>query len=172
MRWLVVSLLLSAVLYFSFWSRFIAQPADAPNEEKVSRVVIPKRIQPDPVAPQPQDDPLRKSMEDSRAALKNKGQLKTELAENPHGTPPALIRAGLVLGEIAELEAQYPERKEEFTRYYRECFESSETITVTRVQCLKRYIRSAKLDGTQRESVVARLPDPVQRLYKRSEAMQ
>ena len=170
MRWLVVSLFLSVLLYFGFRGRFIAQPTDASIEEKVGRAVIPKSIPSETAAPQ--QEALRKSMENSRAILKDKGQLATELAENPHRTPPAIIKAGLALGEIAEQEGRLPEQKEDFIRYYRECFESPETIAVSRVQCLKRYIRSARLDEPQREWVLAQLPNHVQRLYKRSEAMQ
>lgn len=170
MRWLVVSLLVLAALIFSFRGRYIAQPTDVPNEEKIGVVVLPAQTAAEVSAPK--DETMKKSLEISKAVLKDKSQLKDELAANPHATPPAVMKAGLVLGEIAEMEARYPERKEEFIRYYRECFESSETITVTRVQCLKRYIRSAKLDESQKDSLLARLPAPVRRLHSRSETPQ
>lgn len=170
MRWLIALFFLALVLTFSFRARTTTPATDAPQAEKVEVVVIPTQAA--AKSPMPPVETMMKSLEISKEILREKGQLTSELEANPHATPPAVMKAGLVLGEIAEMEARYPERKDEFVRYYKECFENSETITITRVQCFKRYVRSTNLDESRTASMLAGLPSSVQRLYRRSEAMQ
>lgn len=173
MRWLWIGILAflvagSAYLWFFAEKKAPLQPKDVISqiEEKAhegidSRPVV---LEAKPL------EAVEQKLEATKTLLKEKTTARAEVQQNPHGTPEALMAAGAALGEIGELESQHPERKAEFLRYYKDCYENEETMTVTRVQCLKRYVKSAKLSGSETESVLGNLPRPVQSLYRKSEA--
>ncbi len=116
-------------------------------------------------------DELTMELKESRMLLKQKSKMREELLKNPHGTPETIMKAGEALGRIEELEVKYPNRKDEFRSYYHECFNSNETMSVTRVQCLRRFIRIADLNEKETARLVAGLPNSVQRLYRRSNSI-
>ncbi len=113
-------------------------------------------------------DEISQRLEEGRVLLRQKGKMRAELIQNPHGTPPSIMQAAEFLGQIEEWEGQFPERKKEFQSYYQECFRDEETMSVTRVQCLKRYVRIAELKENDASRLLSELPSSVQRLYKRA----
>lgn len=180
-RWLIAAVIIVLGLIFGIQYRMQSDALKIPNESVINPVVSDSEAKPEEKSPfdshlaDEGPDPeiiIEKKLEASKPILQEKELLKRELAIDPHGTPAALMQAGQALGEISELEAKYPERKEEFVRYYKECFESEKTMTVTRVQCLRRYFKSAGVPETEVQSVIAGLPAPVQRLYKKTQSVE
>lgn len=167
MRWLVLTFLIILTILLSSRRQFITEPTEDIRRESVAGDVtpLPKPLQRSETT---QNAELDRKLKESKPFLRDKSQVTDELAQNPHSTPPAIMTAALTLGEIAELEALHPESREEFLLFYKNCYESTETITVTRVQCLKRYLRSAQLDKSKSDSIIATLPTLEQRLYRKS----
>lgn len=116
-------------------------------------------------------DEVQTKLKESHTALQAKASARAEVEASVHGTPNAVMNAGATLGNIAELEAEHPERKDEFIKFYQDCYASDETITVTRVQCLKRYVKAENLSQESREEILIALPLAVQKLYRRSEGI-
>ncbi|RZA27121.1 MAG: hypothetical protein EOP10_01330 [Proteobacteria bacterium] len=164
MRWAISSLLLIGI--FIFISQNKVQKLAA---QKTEPTALPTTLKtPDDGSPEAVVSEITKELEASKPLLKVKDEVRTEIAKDPHGTSSALMKAGEAVGTVADLEAEHPERKAEFQAYYKECFESSEMATVTRVQCLRRYVSSTNLSRDQTDKLLESLPDPVQSLYRRA----
>lgn len=93
---------------------------------------------------------------------------RSRIEKDPHGTPIEIMAAGEKLGEIAEIEERYPERREEVLALYKKCYLDQDVLTVTRVQCLKRYKKSLGLSEKDTGEILDHLPLAVQKLYKKS----
>ncbi|RYZ67805.1 MAG: hypothetical protein EOP09_10445 [Proteobacteria bacterium] len=164
MRWAIASILLMSILIFI--SQHKVQKMAAHRTEPTA---LPTTVKtPDEGSPEAKVAEITKELEDSKPLLKVKDEVRAEIAENPHSTSSALMKAGETVGQVAELEAAHPERKAEFQAYYKECFESSEMATVTRVQCLRRYVSSTRLTSEGVDKILESLPRPVQTLYRRA----
>jgi hypothetical protein len=87
-------------------------------------------------------------------------------SEDVHETPKVTLDAAKRLGEIAELEAAHPEEAESFRDFYLECARDESTMTVTRAQCLDRYIKAAKLDAAAQKQFLADYPEEIVRLVE------
>ncbi|RZA16425.1 MAG: hypothetical protein EOP10_24590 [Proteobacteria bacterium] len=166
MRWVIASVLMISILIFISQNKVQKMAA-----QKAEPTALPTTLKtPDDGTPEAKVAEITKELEESKPLLKVKEDVRAEVAKDPHGTSSALMKAGETVGQVAELEAAHPERKAEFQAYYKECFESSEMATVTRVQCFRRYVSSRQLSREETDKILESLPRPVQSLYRRAAA--
>jgi hypothetical protein len=86
---------------------------------------------------------------------------------NPHITPQSIQEGGRLIGEVSAQEVRYPQHKYQIQEFYLNCAEDETTITVLRVQCLLRYVRSRQLSTQETRSLLAGMPGSVRNLYVR-----
>jgi hypothetical protein len=131
-----------------------AESADAGPEESVS---------------EPSEDVasrIKKNLAGARKLLQQKAAIEKMKSEEVHDTPKVTLDAARRLGEIAELEAAHPEQAESFRDFYLECARDESTMTVTRAQCLDKYIKAAKLDAAAQKQFLAEFPEEIVRLVE------
>lgn len=80
-------------------------------------------------------------------SLPTKKDLQKLKDDEAHGTPPALISAGVELGKIAEAVANEPALEVEAITLYRECAASPQHPDSVRALCFSNYKRLAKKTG-------------------------
>ncbi|MGE3262579.1 MAG: hypothetical protein AB7K68_12430 [Bacteriovoracia bacterium] len=80
-------------------------------------------------------------------ALPNKNDLQRLREAETHGTPPALIAAGIQLGKIAEAVANEPALEAEGITLYRECAASPQHPDSVRALCYSNYKRLSEKAG-------------------------
>ncbi|MGZ3695970.1 MAG: hypothetical protein ACXWQO_17945 [Bdellovibrionota bacterium] len=80
-------------------------------------------------------------------SLPTKQDLRKLRDDEAHGTPPALISAGVELGKIAEAVSNEPELELEAVTLYRECAVSPQHPDSIRALCFSNYKRLAKKTG-------------------------
>lgn len=161
---------------------FIPEKKPAPEEkfpEKITKHQEQLIIQPPPShaqEPQAKSDPVKnerstpdhlsESLQAAKLALAVKDKIAALSARQLHHTPQLLIQAASRLGQVIELEAKYPERKQEFREFYGDCSYDEAIPTVTRAQCLKLYI--SQISGTEKDQqrILDELPPAVVHLYQ------
>ncbi|MCX6128720.1 MAG: hypothetical protein NTX25_06600 [Proteobacteria bacterium] len=109
---------------------------------------------------------LRAELLQARHDIQNSAELEKASAEDVHHAPELILAAATKLAEVMELEATYPQQKAEFLNFYAECADDASVITVTRAQCLKRYMDSLNPDEAQKQQVLKDLPVSVVHLYQ------
>jgi hypothetical protein len=109
---------------------------------------------------------IKKNLAGARKLLQQKAAIEKSKSEDVHHTPKVTVDAARRLGEIAELEAEHPEQAESFREFYLECARDDSTMTVTRAQCLDRYIKAAKLDAVAQKQFLAEFPEEIVRLVE------
>jgi hypothetical protein len=109
---------------------------------------------------------IKKNLAGARKLLQQKAVIEQSKSEDVHHTPKVTVDAARRLGEIAELEAQHPEQAETFREFYLECARDESTMTVTRAQCLDKYIKAAKLDAAAQKQFLAEFPEEIVRLVE------
>jgi hypothetical protein len=80
-------------------------------------------------------------------ALPTKKDLQKLKDEEAHGTPPALISAGVELGKIAGAVANEPALESEAVTLYRECASSPQHPDSVRALCFSNYKHLAEKTG-------------------------
>jgi hypothetical protein len=168
MRGFFISLTLITLGFFSF-----GQENGNPGPDKLPAKVLPRpSVSPlrgfSQAKAMTMAKPMTQKLEESKRLLATKEKVRTEVAQDPHGTSSTLMTAAETVGHVAELEAANPEKKGEFQSYYKSCYESSDVGTVTRVQCLRRYEKNVELGVEEIASILDNLPRPVQNLYRRA----
>ncbi len=103
---------------------------------------------------------------EARQAFRKKDEVRNEASQDPHQTPPTIINAAEVLGNIFSLEKQNPAYKPEFQAFYLDCSKDAEVPTVTRVQCLVNYANSKTLTADEEEKLLSEVDPTVKQLYK------
>lgn len=109
---------------------------------------------------------IKKNLAGARKLLQQKAAIEKAKSEDVHHTPKVTVDAARRLGEIAELEAAHPEQAESFREFYLECARDESTMTVTRAQCLDKYIKAAKLDAAAQKQFLADFPEEIVRLVE------
>ncbi|HET9236857.1 MAG TPA: hypothetical protein VFO10_06380 [Oligoflexus sp.] len=137
-----------------------ALPTETANSMPDDAVSVP----PDAVA-----STIKKNLAGAKKLLQQKAAIEKSKSEDVHHTPKVTVDAARRLGEIAELEAQHPEQAETFREFYLECARDDSTMTVTRAQCLDRYIKAAKLDAAAQKQFLAEFPEEIVRLVEASQ---
>ena len=102
----------------------------------------------------------------ARETVRLKDKVAGEAGVDAHATPNTILRSAEVLGALISLEQSHPEAKAEFQAFYQECAKDSEVITVTRVQCLEKYIISKELSPDQTKALLATTDPLVAKLYR------
>jgi hypothetical protein len=109
---------------------------------------------------------IKQNLAGARKILQQKSAIEKARPEDVHHTPKATLDAARRLGEIAELEAQHPEQAESFREFYLECARDEDTITVTRAQCLDKYMKASKLNAAEQKLFLSDYPDEIVRLVE------
>jgi hypothetical protein len=109
---------------------------------------------------------IKKNLAGARKLLQQKAVIEQSKSEDVHHTPKVTVDAARRLGEIAELEAQHPEQADTFREFYLECARDESTMTVTRAQCLDKYMKAAKLDAAAQKQFLAEFPEEIVRLVE------
>lgn len=132
-------------------------------------------VEPDPKKPQPVDQlpdsggdshtAVMGALMEARQSFRQKEEMRAEATADPHSTPPSIIKSAEKLGQIITLEQTHPEYKPEFQAFYLECSKDSLVITVTRVQCLEKYIQSKKPSADEEKALLAEVDPLVKKLY-------
>ncbi|MBC7532120.1 MAG: hypothetical protein H7318_11110 [Oligoflexus sp.] len=133
-------------------------------------------VEPDPKKSLPLDQPPHGSAADShtdvmaalveaRQSFRQKDAMRAEASADPHTTPNSIVKSAEKLGQIITLEQIHPEFKPEFQALYLECSKDSEVLTVTRVQCLEKYIQSKKPSADAENALLAEVDPVVKKLY-------
>lgn len=102
---------------------------------------------------------------EARQSFKTKAEAKSEATQDPHSTPPVIIRSAETLGRLMTLEKQNPAYKPEFQAFYAECAKDSDVLTVTRVQCLENYAKSKEISADEEQKLLAEVEPIVKQLY-------
>ncbi len=109
---------------------------------------------------------IKQNLAAARKVLQQRAVVEKAKPEEVHHMPKATLDAAKRLGEIAELEAQHPEQAESFKEFYLECARDENTMTVTRAQCLNKYMKAAKVNGSAQKDFLADYPEEVVRLVE------
>lgn len=109
---------------------------------------------------------IQKNLAGARKILQQKAVIEKSRSEDLHHMPKVTLDAARRLGEIAELEAAHPEQAESFREFYLECARDDRTMTVTRAQCLDRYLKASKLDAAAQKQLLAEFPESIVRLVE------
>ncbi len=109
---------------------------------------------------------IKENLAAARKVLQKRAAVEKAKPEEVHHMPKATLDAAKRLGEIAELEAQHPEQAESFKEFYLECARDENTMTVTRAQCLNKYMKAAKLDAAAQKDFLTEYPEEVVRLVE------
>ncbi|MBC7662107.1 MAG: hypothetical protein H7249_20620 [Chitinophagaceae bacterium] len=149
--------------------------AKVPVGDDYKQNTIDLGVQPDPNQTQLQDAPphatgsahqdVMAALVEARQSFKNKEAVTSEAAADPHQTPNAVIHSAEKLGEIVTLEQAHPEYSPEFQAFYLECAKDPDVITVTRVQCVEKYVKSKKLNASEETQLLSEVDPVVKRLY-------
>jgi hypothetical protein len=135
-------------------------PMTAPMEEKPSSAAA-QNADPEAVAAE-----IRKNLSKARATMQKKAAITQASANEVHHMPRQTLDAARRLGEIAELEAQHPEQAESFREFYLECARDEQTITVTRAQCLDKYVKASSLETAALKELLQEFPEEIVRLFE------
>jgi hypothetical protein len=149
--------------------RPLETPAVSPSEEPRAPAAEAADAAPEESASEPSDEvasKIKKNLAGARKLLQQKAAIEKMKTEDVHETPKVTVDAARRLGEIAELEAAHPEQAESFREFYLECARDESTMTVTRAQCLDRYIKAAKLDAAAQKQFLADYPEEIVRLVE------
>lgn len=133
-------------------------------------------VEPDPRKPQPQDVAphsaggnshidVMGALVEARQAFRQKEAVAGEAAKDPHSTPSNIIQSAEKLGQLITLEQSHPEYRPEFQAFYLECSKDKEVITITRVQCLEKYVQSKKPNPEEEAKVLDEVDPIVKKLY-------
>jgi cytoskeletal protein RodZ len=144
----------------------VTSATPAPAEEAATETTEPVQ---DESATVPSDEvaaKIKKNLAGARKLLQQKAAIEKAKSEEVHETPKVTVDAARRLGEIAELEAAHPEQAETFREFYLECARDESTMTVTRAQCLDKYIKAAKLDAAAQKQFLAEFPEEIVRLVE------
>lgn len=109
---------------------------------------------------------IQENLSTARKILQQRAAVEKAKPEEVHHMPKATLDAAKRLGEIAELEAKHPEQAESFKEFYLECARDENTMTVTRAQCLNKYMKAAKLDTAAQKNLLGDYPEEVVRLVE------
>jgi hypothetical protein len=133
-------------------------------------------VEPDPNKPRPQDAPphstgaashtdVMATLVEARQTFRQKDAVATDASKEPHNTPSAIIQSAEKLGQLITLEQNHPEYRPEFQAFYLECAKDAEVITITRVQCLEKYVQSKKPSPDEEAKVLNEVDPIVKKLY-------
>jgi hypothetical protein len=109
---------------------------------------------------------IRDTFVKARTIMQKKAAIAQSSPSEVHHMPRQTLEAAKSLGEIAELEARNPEQAESFREFYLECARDAQTITVTRAQCLDKYVKASKLDATAQKELLQEFPEEIVRLFE------
>lgn len=143
-------------------------PAPGRSEESVTPAATVRAVPAESVG-EPSEEvasKIKKNLAGARKLLQQKAAIEKMKSDEVHDMPKVTLDAAKRLGEIAELEAAHPEQAETFRDFYLECARDERTMTVTRAQCLDRYIKAAKLDATAQKQFLAEFPEEIVRLVE------
>jgi hypothetical protein len=149
--------------------RPLETPAPGRSEEAVAPAAETADAVPEESVSEPSEEvasKIKKNLAGARKLLQQKAAIEKMKSEEVHETPKVTLDAAKRLGEIAELEAAHPEQAESFRDFYLECARDESTMTVTRAQCLDRYIKAAKLDAAAQRQFLADYPEEIVRLVE------
>jgi len=90
-----------------------------------------------------------KQLSETTAALPHASDLRKLSAEEAHETPKILLRAGKMLGQVAETVAANPQLKDQAVGFYRECTKNDDYPTSVRSLCYVDFKNLAKDQSTQ-----------------------
>ena len=144
-------------------------PAPGRSEESAAPAAETADAGPDEAVNEPSEEvasKIKQNLSGARKLLQQKAAIQKMNSEEVHDTPKVTLDAAKRLGEIAELEAAHPEQAESFRDFYLECARDDSTMTVTRAQCLDRYIKAAKLDAAAQKQFLAEYPEEILRLVE------
>ena len=102
---------------------------------------------------------------EARQSFRSKEAVSSEAAADPHVTPNSIVKSAEKLGQLITLEQSHPEYKPEFQAFYLECSKDSLVITVTRVQCLEKYVKSKQLSEADEKQLLSETDQLVKKLY-------
>jgi cytoskeletal protein RodZ len=147
------------------------QQAAAPDASKEEAAAVSKPIRPEPAEPlrtDPNQSPREQVMAallETRQIFQNRDQVTDDTKKDPHRTSSAITTAAGRLADLAELALQNPDYQNDFNAFYLECIKDEKVITITRVQCLDRYVQATKPSADEKKALLAELPPVVTRLF-------
>ncbi len=132
-------------------------------------------VEPDPSKPQADQPPhssaagshadVMGTLVEARQSFRQKDEAKKEATADTHSTPSTIIKSAEKLGQIVTLEQTNPEYKPEFQAFYLECSKDSLVLTITRVQCLEKYVQSKKPTADEETTLLSEVDPIVKKLY-------
>lgn len=109
---------------------------------------------------------VKSKLQEVKQQIQTNAELAEASAEYLHYTPKLILDAAAKLAEVIELESAHPELKSEFEVFYVNCAHDSAIITVTRAQCLKRFVDLAHPGSQEEQQLLSELPASVVHLYQ------
>lgn len=143
------------VLMGMFWSGQFFESEDTPQRKTAAAVAVPGSILVSSLV----SGRSSQFQEESSAVLKglpSLAELKEQVRKNPHYTPPALIRAGMRLGKIAQAIRENPSLQSEGIAFYQDCVSKVDLPKSIRAVCftdLKKLVSSVSVPDDLAELV-------------------
>lgn len=141
---------------------------DSDHPMAMDQAVAPDSSQALPEAPSAPADAhtaIMAALVEARQSFRQKDETKNEAGADPHRTPHSIVSSAEKLGQLITLEQAHPEYAPEFQAFYLECSKDSQVMTVTRVQCLERFIQSKKPSAEDETTLLAEVDPIVKKLY-------
>ncbi len=132
-------------------------------------------VEPDPGRPSAAELPphsagdshtdVMSALVEARQSFRLRDKVTREAAGDPHATPNSILKSAEKLGTLVTLEQAHPEYRPEFQAFYLDCSKDPLVITVTRVQCLEKFVQSKKPGPDDVKILLAGTDPVVAKLY-------
>jgi hypothetical protein len=143
-----------------------ATSEDLAADAESDKTAVPSAPQASREASEQVAEEIQENLANARKIMQQKAAIAKAKPEEVHHVPKQTLDAAKRLGEIAELEAQHPEQAESFREFYLECARDENTITVTRAQCLDKYMKASSMDAAAQKQFLQDFPEEIVRLVE------
>lgn len=168
---LLISLSGIALFFFILFISGSSTPSDStPPENLITTQKQAEAIQKKLVLPEKKYQPARNSLKsftmDALEKLPTESDVRASVENNPHDTPESVMKAGAVIGYVADQMKKDSANVAAGLKFFKSCAENDETASTIRAVCLRNLVDfSGKYKNNVRVSF-SDYPENIQRIAR------